>query len=101
MCCHYNPSDRTRDPKHTGVGEVWDPQDRERMLEVIATLPCPAVHYKVFAGGNRPIDEAFATLARCVRPQDAVCIGVFPKDDPDMLAKDIALFEQHVERADG
>jgi len=99
MCCHYNPSDRTRDPKHQGAGEKWDPGDRELMLDVVATLSCPAVHYKVFAGGNRPVDEAFATLSRCVRPQDAVCIGVFPKDDPQMLAKDIALFEQRVERA--
>lgn len=101
MCCHYNPSDRTRDPKHRGVGETWDPEDRARMLEVVATLPCPAVHYKVFAGGNRPIGEAFETLGRCVRPQDAVCIGVFPQDDPDMLAKDIALFEHHVEGVGG
>jgi hypothetical protein len=99
MCCHYNPSDRTRDPKHAGVGEKWDPADRALMLDVIGTLPCPAVHYKVFAGGNRPIDEAFGTLGRCVRPNDVVCIGVFPKDDPDMLGRDITLFEEHVERA--
>jgi hypothetical protein len=57
------------------------------------------VHYKVFAGGNRPVDEAFETLGRCVRPNDVVCIGVFPKDDPGMLARDIELFEEHVERA--
>jgi hypothetical protein len=59
------------------------------------------VHYKVFAGGNRPIDEAFRTLGRCVRDGDVVCIEVFPKDDPQMLRKDIALFEEHVERAAG
>jgi hypothetical protein len=33
-----------------------------------------------------------------VRPNDVVCIGVFPKDDPDMLARDIALFDEYVER---
>jgi hypothetical protein len=99
MCCHYNPTDRTRDPKHSAEGEKWDPADREAMLEVIRDLPCPVAHYKVFAGGNRPVDEAFETLGRCVRPNDLVCIGVFPKDDPQMLAGDVALFEEHVERA--
>jgi len=84
MCAHYNPTDRTAAPGHSGVGENWDPRDRAAMLDVIATLPCPAVHYKVFAGGNRPIDEAFETLGRCVRENDVVCIGVFCKDDPDM-----------------
>jgi hypothetical protein len=97
MCAHYNPTDRTAAPDHSSVGENWDPRDRAAMLDLIATLPCPAVHYKVFAGGNRPIDEAFETLGRCVRENDVVCIGVFCKDDPDMLAKDIALFEKHVE----
>lgn len=99
MCSHYNPTDRTRDPQHTNVGEKWAPDDREAMLTVIRTLPCPAVHYKVFAGGNRPVVEAFQTLGRCMRANDVVCVGLFPKDDPQMLAKDIALMEQYVERA--
>jgi hypothetical protein len=99
MCSHYNPTDRTQDPRHSGVGEKWDLRDRAAMLEVVATLPWPAAHYKVFAGGNRPIEEAFETMARCVRGNDVVCIGVFPKDDAAMLARDIALFERHVEPA--
>lgn len=100
MCAHYNPTDRTQSPEHTNVGEKWDLADRAAMLEVIASLPCPAVHYKVFAGGNRSAEEAFETMGRCVRAGDVVCIGVFPKDDPDLLAKDIALFEQHVLNAE-
>ena len=99
MCCHYNPTDRTRDPKHSAEGEKWEPADREAMLEVAKTIPGPVAHYKVFAGGNRPIDEAFETLGRCMRPNDVVCLGLFPKDDPKMLATDIALFEEHVEKA--
>ena len=96
MCCHYNPTDRTADPAHSNVGEKWDVRDRAAMLELIVTLPCPAVHYKVFAGGNRPVDEAFETLGRRVRENDVVCIGVFPPDAPDMLAEDVALFAKHV-----
>jgi hypothetical protein len=99
MCCHYNPTDRSQQAQHTNVGEKWDTRDRDAMLQVIATLPTPAVHYKVFAAGNRPIDEAFGVLGRCVRKNDIICIGVFPKDDPDMLCKDIRLFDYHVERS--
>jgi len=98
MCSHYNPTDRTRSPHHVNVGEKWHPDDRDAMLRVVATVPRPVVHYKVFAGGNRPVVEAFETLARAMRPNDAVCIGIFPKDDPDMLQEDIALLEEHVER---
>ena len=29
-----------------------------------------------------------------MRPGDAVCVGIFPKDDHDKLATDIRLFEE-------
>jgi len=99
MCSYYNPTDRTLHPDHSNLDEKWDVNDRAAMLELIAGLPRPAIHYKVFGGGNRPIDEAFDVMSRSVRDGDIVCIGVFPKDDPDLLAKDITLFERHVERA--
>jgi hypothetical protein len=67
------------------------------MLEVIATIPRPVVHYKVFAGGNKPILEAFETLGNAMREDDVALIGVFLKDDPDMIAKDVDLFDEHVE----
>ena len=98
MCSYYNPTDRAQSPEHRSEGEKWDPADRDAMLRAIAPLPRPVVHYKVFGGGNRPIQEAFEVMGRAMRPNDVACIGVFPKDDPDMLAKDVALFERRVER---
>jgi hypothetical protein len=67
------------------------------MLRVIATIEKPVVHYKVFAAGNKPILPAFEVLRRGMRKKDVCCVGVFPKDDPDMLSKDVALFEQYVD----
>ena len=29
-----------------------------------------------------------------LRPEDAVCVGVFTRDKPDMLAENAALFER-------
>lgn len=95
MCCHYNPTDRSESPHHISVGEKWDDEDREKMLEVIATIKKPVVHYKIFAGGNKPVIPAFELLGRVMRKSDIVCVGMFTKEDPDMVKKNVALFEKY------
>ena len=67
------------------------------MLDVIATIPRPVVHYKIFAGGNKPILPAFETLGRAMREDDVELIGVFLKDEPDLIAVDVDLFDEHVD----
>ncbi|MDA0748170.1 MAG: hypothetical protein O2954_16735 [bacterium] len=98
MCSYYNPSDRTKSAHHVSTGEKWEYEDRDLMLGVIATIPSPVVHYKVFAGGNKPVIEAFETMGKAMRDTDIACVGLFPKDDPDIIAKDVALFEQYVDQ---
>ena len=66
----------------------------EAMVELIATLSKPAIHYKVLAAGRNDPKEAFAFVAQHLRPQDAVCVGVYPKDNPDMVAEDVRLMEE-------
>jgi len=97
MCSHYNPTDRSLHPEHVTEGEQWLEEDRRRMLEVIATIAGPVVHYKVFAGGNRPVIPAFDVLGKAMRPVDVVCVGIFTEDDPEMISRDVALFEEYVE----
>ena len=96
MCCHYNPTDRTQSAHHVGEGEKWEDEDRQMMLDVIATIEKPVVHYKVFAAGNKPIVPAFELLGQVMRENDVACVGLFTKDDPDQIAKDVALFEKYV-----
>ena len=98
MCSHYNPSDRSKNPHHTDVGEKWSSSDRKLMLETIAAIQKPVAHYKVFAGGNKPILEAFEIMGKHMRDMDVACVGMFLKDDPDMMSKDIALFEKYVDK---
>lgn len=98
MCCHYNPTDRTKSPHHISVDEKWNDEDRDRMVRVITTIEKPVVHFKVFAGGNKPIIPAFELLGRAMRKNDVVCVGMFTKDDPDMIRKNVALFEKHVDK---
>ncbi|MGC9348676.1 MAG: hypothetical protein ACP5JG_11100 [Anaerolineae bacterium] len=95
MCSYYNPTSRDENAEHVhGAREVFDPQDRDAMVAMIQELRAPAIHYKVFAAGRTDPKEAFDFVARHLRPQDAVCIGVYTKDKPDMLAEDVQLLEQ-------
>lgn len=94
MCSYYNPTRRDENAEHVhGAVEVFAEEDRAAMVETIKDLRAPAIHYKIFAAGRNDPKAAFAFVAQHLRPQDAVCIGVFPKDKPDMIAEDIALFE--------
>lgn len=97
MCSYYNPTDRSKVAHHSDSEERWEEADRARMLDVIATLDRPVVHYKVFAAGNKPISEAFETMSRSMRDCDVACIGIFLKDDQFMISKDVELFERHVD----
>ena len=98
MCCYYDPSARTAAPDHVPTdNEKFDPAHRDRMAETIRSLNCPAAHYKVLAAGRTPVREAFEYVAKVIRPTDVVCIGVHLGDDPDMIAKDVALFNEIVD----
>jgi len=102
LCCYYDPSPRIAAPDHVpSDAEKFNPADRDRMARTIRTLKATAVHYKVLAAGRTPVREAFEYVAGVIRPQDVVVIGVFLGDDPDMIEKDVALFEQIVQPAAG
>ena len=80
MCSYYNPTPRDQNAEHVhGAREVFADGDRAAMVDVIATLRAPAIHYKIFAAGRKDPRDAFAFVAKHLRPQDAVCIGVYPK----------------------
>ena len=95
MCSYYNPSPRDKDAAHhSGLSEIYDPVDRDSMVEIIPWLKAPAIHYKIFAAGRNDPAEAFAFAHHHLRTQDAVCVGIYPKDNPDMLQEDLRLFKE-------
>jgi hypothetical protein len=98
MVCYYDPTDRSDSPHHVStIDEKWNDEERARKVEFIHTLPWSAAHYKVFAGGNKPIDDGFHFLAGSMRENDLVCVGHYLKDNPEMLAENVRTFEQVVE----
>jgi len=100
LCCYYDPAPRLEKPDHEpSEQERFDPAHRDAMARTIQTLRCPAVHYKVLAAGRTEVRQAFEYVARVIRPQDVVLVGVFLGDDPEMIEKDVALFEEIVQPA--
>lgn len=94
MCSYYNPTPRDEHAENIpGAKENFDDRDRAAMVAMIQKLRAPAIHYKIFAAGRKDPRDAFAFVAKHLRPQDAVCIGVYTKDKPSMLEEDVALFE--------
>lgn len=95
MCSYYNPDDRTKQAhRDYSAEEVYDPAHREAMCALIHELPKPAIHYKVLAAGRNDPADAFAYVADAYRPGDAVCVGIFTKDNPDMIQEDVDLLER-------
>jgi hypothetical protein len=100
MCCYYNPTARDNHAEHiTGSTELFNDADRDAMVKTIRNLSRPVIHYKVLASGRKTPEEAFEFTARHLRPQDAVCIGVYPGDDPGMLGRDVEIFSRIIGEA--
>ena len=96
MCCYYKPTSRDKDPEHhSGVKEWFRDEDREIMIKTIRGLSKSAIHYKIMAAGRNDPEQAIQIATEAMRPQDAVCVGIFSGDDPEMLDKDIKLFEKY------
>jgi hypothetical protein len=97
MVSYYNPSPQQDAPHHdVAAAEQFLTEDRDARVAMIQRLSRPAIHYKVLAAGRTPAREAMAYAARHMRPIDAVCVGVFTKDNPDMLAEDARLLLENL-----
>jgi hypothetical protein len=83
---------------------VYQPENYSRecldqALATIARLDKPVVAYKVLAAGRVLPDTAFVSLLQRLKPKDGLCVGVFPKDDPDQVAENTSLVRRLSERA--
>jgi len=97
MCSYYNPIYRDKDPRHRhGIDEKFKEEDCARMLQTIPYLTKPVIHYKILAAGRIEPEKGFQRAAQAMRDNDAVCVGIFSKEDPDMLEKDVNLLEKYL-----
>ena len=97
LCCYYNPTNRSANPEHVpGATEYYLESDRRAMTDLIPQLSKPVVHYKIMAAGRNDPQEAFAFAASKMRANDAVCVGIYPKDNPHILRDDVRLLEENL-----
>jgi hypothetical protein len=99
MTSYYNPSSRDKHAQHNAnVPEWFMEKDRDIMTGIIRHLSKPAIHYKVLAAGRNNPAEALAFAARHLRPNDVVCVGICPRERPDILAEDARLLSAALSR---
>jgi len=97
MCSYYNSASRDERAEHISGMEEWFLEDDRRvMTDLIQRLSRPVIHYKVMAAGRNIAEEAFAFAAKKMRSMDAVCVGVYTKENPEMLEQGIRLLEKHL-----
>lgn len=100
MCSYYNPIPRGKDPMHvSGLEEIYDPEHRRKMTALIRDVPVPVIHYKVMAAGRNDPADALKFVAGNLRPNDAVCIGVYTGDKQNMIAENIDLLDEAMSAA--
>ena len=100
MCSYYNPIPRDKNPLHvSGLEEIYEDSHREAITGLIRQIPKPVIHYKIMAAGRNDPQEAFEFAASKMRDMDAVCVGVYTAEKPDMIAEDIRLLEQGLAQA--
>jgi len=93
MCSYYNSESREGTAEHDPDREEWfDDKDRAIMSEVIQGLSKPAVHYKIMAAGRNDPRSAISYAVGCMRPGDAVCVGIFNENSPRMLEENVSFF---------
>jgi hypothetical protein len=97
LCSYYNPIPRDKNAEHiSGTDEYYGAEDRQAMTGLIGDLNKPVIHYKIMAAGRNDPDAAFAFAASKMRPNDAVCVGIYAKDNPEMISENVQLLEKNL-----
>jgi hypothetical protein len=88
LCCYYNPTPRDAQAAHDPLEtEYYREEDRQAMTNLIPQLSRPVVHYKILAAGRNDPAAAFAFAASKMRANDAVCVGIYPAQQPGHFSK--------------
>ena len=68
---------------------------RDKAVETIRSISAkPVVAYKILGAGRLSPDEAFAYAFQHIAAKDGVCVGIYNKNKPGMVAEDVALMRR-------
>ena len=79
---------------HQGGGNRFRLTDALASTECIRRIRKPCIGYKIMAAGRNDPAEAFATAARHMHANDAVCVGIYDPEGQGLLAEDVRLLEE-------
>lgn len=86
-CCVYNRTRTTDEWRKVLSGELVEMQgdcyvqsDPPKMYKVIRAVKKPCFAFKILAAGRvNNVEQAFRTAYESIKPNDGVCIGLFPR----------------------
>jgi hypothetical protein len=68
---------------------------RDKAVETIRAITTkPVVAYKILGAARLPPEEGFAYAFKNIAVKDGVCVGIYNKDRPGMLAEDVGLMQR-------
>ncbi len=73
------------------IPDTYKDEDREKAIATISQIKKPVVAYKILAAGRLPAREAFQCALSRIAAKDGICVGVFPKDQPNQVREDAQL----------
>ena len=88
MVCMYNlegyRGNRNQTPK-----ELFDFSERAIALETMKRLERPCIAYKILGASRLTLEQALKDVGPALRPKDAVLIGMYPPDNPQMVVENV------------
>ena len=68
---------------------------RDKAVETIRSITAkPVVAYKILGAARLPPEEGFAYAFQRIAAKDGVCVGIYNKNKPSMLADDVKLMRR-------
>jgi len=94
MVCFYNLEGRRGNQVAADDYERFDDRDRDVAVRAARRIPRTCVGYKVLAAARREPEQAFRFAFENLKPGDCINVGVYTKDDPDMVERNARLVKQ-------
>jgi len=74
--------------------EAFIDADRAAALDAAKRIDLPCILYKILGAGRKTMDEALIDIKPAIKTTDGVNVGMFMKNDPDMVRKNAeAIFD--------
>lgn len=81
---------------HEGRGMKFDPEDPPKAVAAMQKIDKPCIGYKIMGAGRREPRESFEFALANIKPNDAVCVGMYTGDNPNMVQENVQMVEDIV-----